>query len=59
MVLVGGGSRIPVIHSALTSFFEGTEITRGVNPEECVALGMQAVLKGRSVVTKFIQFWTK
>ncbi|MDP1830059.1 MAG: Hsp70 family protein [Archangium sp.] len=46
VVLVGGSSRLPLVHQLLTEFF-GTPPRAGVDPEEAVALGaaIQAGLK--------------
>jgi len=38
VVLVGGSTRIPVVHETVTKFF-GKEPHKGVNPDEVVALG--------------------
>jgi molecular chaperone DnaK len=38
VILVGGSSRIPAVQEALKSFI-GKELHRGVNPDECVAVG--------------------
>lgn len=39
VVLVGGSSRIPKIQSMLSDFFNGKELCKAVNPDECVAYG--------------------
>ena len=39
IVLVGGSSRIPKIQQLLSSFFNGKELCKSVNPDECVAYG--------------------
>jgi len=38
VILVGGSTRIPAVQEAIKSFF-GKEPHRGVNPDECVAIG--------------------
>ena len=38
ILLVGGSTRVPAVQSALKSFFN-KELTREINPDECVALG--------------------
>ena len=43
VLLVGGSSRIPAVHEAVRRF-TGKEPFRGVNPDECVAMG--AALQG-------------
>lgn len=50
VVLVGGSSRIPLVHRLLTEFF-GKPPRAGVNPDEAVALGaaVQAGLKAGSL----------
>jgi L1 cell adhesion molecule like protein len=46
IVLVGGSSRIPKIQEMLSDFFNGKELCKSVNPDECVAYGaaVQAAL---------------
>jgi L1 cell adhesion molecule like protein len=39
IVLVGGSSRIPKIQQLLTEFFNGKDLCKNVNPDECVAFG--------------------
>jgi heat shock 70kDa protein 1/2/6/8 len=39
IVLVGGSSRIPKIQQMLSEFFNGKELCKNVNPDECVAFG--------------------
>lgn len=39
VVLVGGSTRIPRIQQLLSSFFDGKELNRGINPDEAVAFG--------------------
>lgn len=38
IILVGGSSRIPAVQAAIKKYF-GKEPSRGVNPDECVAVG--------------------
>jgi len=46
IVLVGGSSRIPRIQELLSQYFNGKELNKSVNPDECVAYGaaVQAAL---------------
>lgn len=46
IVLVGGSTRIPKIQQMLTDYFNGKELCKSVNPDECVAYGaaVQAAL---------------
>jgi len=49
IVLVGGSTRIPKIQELLSSFFNGRELNKGINPDEAVAYGaavQAAVLSG-------------
>jgi heat shock protein 1/8 len=49
VVLVGGSSRIPKLQKQLSDFFNGKELNKSVNPDECVAFGaaiQAAVLSG-------------
>ena len=39
IVLVGGSTRIPKIQTLLSDFFDGKELSKGINPDEAVALG--------------------
>jgi L1 cell adhesion molecule like protein len=39
IVLVGGSTRIPKIQQMLSEFFNGKELCRTINPDECVAYG--------------------
>jgi len=39
IVLVGGSTRIPKIQSLIKDFFNGKEPSRGINPDEAVAVG--------------------
>ena len=43
MLLVGGSTRIPAVQEAVQNFI-GKEPFKGINPDECVALG--AALQG-------------
>ena len=49
VVLVGGSTRIPKIQQLLVEFFNGKELCKSINPDECVAYGAAvqgAVLSG-------------
>ena len=49
VVLVGGSTRIPKIQSLLSNYFNGKELCKNINPDECVAYGaavQAAVLTG-------------
>ena len=49
IVLVGGSTRIPKIQDLLSSFFNGKELNKGINPDEAVAYGaavQAAILSG-------------
>jgi len=49
VVLVGGSTRIPKIQSLLSDFFNGKELCKSINPDECVAYGaavQAAILSG-------------
>ena len=48
IVLVGGSTRIPKIQQLLSDFFNGKELSKGLNPDECVAYGatVQAAILG-------------
>jgi L1 cell adhesion molecule like protein len=49
VVLVGGSTRIPKIKSMLSDFFNGKELCKSINPDECVAYGaavQAAILSG-------------
>ena len=49
IVLVGGSTRIPKIQSLLSDFFNGKELCKTINPDECVAYGaavQAAILTG-------------
>ncbi|CAM9369967.1 unnamed protein product [Pylaiella littoralis] len=39
VVLVGGSTRIPKVQQLLTTFFNGKELNRKINPDEAVAFG--------------------
>ncbi|MFM2312132.1 MAG: DnaK-type molecular chaperone DnaK [Cyanobacteriota bacterium] len=51
IILVGGSTRIPAVHGAITTIFDGTQIDRSVNPDEAVAAGaaIQAGVLGGEV----------
>ena len=49
IVLVGGSTRIPKLQEMLSQFFNGKELNKSVNPDECVAHGaavQAAILSG-------------
>ena len=49
IVLVGGSTRIPKIQQLLSEFFNGKELCKSINPDECVAYGaavQAAILSG-------------
>lgn len=49
IVLVGGSTRIPKIQKTLGDFFNGKELCKSINPDECVAYGaavQAAILSG-------------
>jgi L1 cell adhesion molecule like protein len=49
IVLVGGSTRIPKIQQFLSDFFNGKELCKAINPDECVAYGaavQAAILTG-------------
>ena len=49
IVLVGGSTRIPKIQQMLSSFFNGKELNKSINPDEAVAYGaavQAAILSG-------------
>ncbi|KAH7971474.1 hypothetical protein HPB49_024489 [Dermacentor silvarum] len=51
VVLVGGSTRIPKVQKLLKDFFNGKELSMGINPDEAVAFGaavQAAVLSGDS-----------
>lgn len=39
VVLVGGSTRIPRVQQLLSQFFNGKELCKSINPDECVAYG--------------------
>ncbi|KAJ4812769.1 Heat shock 70 kDa protein [Rhynchospora pubera] len=39
VVLVGGSTRIPRVQQLVQDFFEGKELSKGINPDEAVAYG--------------------
>ncbi len=51
VVLVGGSTRIPKIQELLSSFFNGKELNKKINPDEAVAYGasvQSAILSGNT-----------
>jgi len=49
VVLVGGSTRIPKVQNLLTDYFNGKELCKSINPDECVAYGaavQAAILSG-------------
>jgi L1 cell adhesion molecule like protein len=49
IVLVGGSTRIPKIQQLLNDYFNGKELCKSINPDECVAYGaavQAAILSG-------------
>jgi heat shock protein 1/8 len=49
IVLVGGSTRIPKIQQLISDFFNGKELCKSINPDECVAYGaavQAAILSG-------------
>lgn len=49
VVLVGGSTRIPKVQSLLAGYFNGKELCKSINPDECVAYGaavQAAILSG-------------
>ena len=50
IVLVGGSTRIPKVQELLSSFFNGKELNKGINPDEAVAYGaaVQAAILSHS-----------
>tara|TARA_Y100000389_G_scaffold204361_1_gene256476 strand:- start:16120 stop:18012 length:1893 start_codon:yes stop_codon:yes gene_type:complete len=55
IVLVGGSTRIPKIQSMLSDFFNGKELCKSINPDECVAYGaavQAAILTGQDKNSK-------
>ncbi len=49
IVLVGGSTRIPKIQKLLSEYFDGKELCKSINPDECVAYGaavQAAILSG-------------
>ena len=50
IVLVGGSTRIPKVQELLSTFFNGKELCRSINPDEAIAYGaavQAAVLSGK------------
>lgn len=58
VVLVGGSSRIPKVQEMLSSYFNGKQLNKSVNPDEAVAYGatvQASILSGtKSAVTEDI-----
>ena len=52
VVLVGGSTRIPKIQELLKEYFNGKEMCKSINPDECVAYGaaVQAAVEEETVV---------
>lgn len=50
IVLVGGSTRIPEIQNLLSKFFNGKELHKNINPDECVAIG--AAIQGAILTPK-------
>lgn len=51
IVLVGGTTRIPKIQQHLTTYFNGKDLCKSINPDECVAYGAAvqgAILTGNT-----------
>ena len=51
IVLVGGSTRIPKVQEILSTFFNGKELCKSINPDEAVAYGasvQSAILSGNS-----------
>lgn len=51
IVLVGGTTRIPKIQQLLSDYFNGKELCKSINPDECVAYGaavQAAILTGNT-----------
>jgi heat shock protein 1/8 len=49
VVLVGGSTRIPKIQKMLSDYFNGKDLCKSINPDECVAYGAAvqgAILRG-------------
>jgi heat shock protein 1/8 len=58
VVLVGGSTRIPKVQQLLSEFFNGKELNKSVNPDECVAFGaavQAAILSGHNKDEKLNQ----
>ena len=51
IILVGGSTRIPAVHKAITTIFDNMQIDRSVNPDKAVAAGaaIQAGVLGGEV----------
>lgn len=51
VILVGGSTRIPKIQELLSNYFNGKDLCKSLNPDECVAAGaaiQAAILSGNS-----------
>ena len=50
IVLVGGSTRIPKVQELLSSYFNGKELSKKINPDEAVAYGasVQAAILSNS-----------
>ena len=51
IVLVGGSTRIPKVQALLSEYFNGKELCKSINPDECVAYGaavQAAIMSGDS-----------
>lgn len=49
VILVGGSTRVPKVQQMLSDFFNGKELNKSINPDECVAYGATvqgAILSG-------------
>ena len=49
VILVGGSTRVPKVQQMLSEFFNGKELNKSINPDECVAYGATvqgAILSG-------------
>ena len=54
VVLVGGSTRIPKVRAMLKAYFNGREPSKGVNPDEAVAIGA-AVQVRQCTITLFCE----
>ena len=58
IVLVGGSTRIPKIQKMLSDFFNGKDLCKNINPDECVAYGaavQAAILSGDHTKSEKLQ----